>query len=175
MSGTPFLGEIRMGAYQFAPKGWAMCDGQLMSIVQNQALFAILGTMYGGDGRTTFGLPNLQGRVLTHFGSGAGLTAQVQGQLGGTEGVTLTTAQMPAHSHPLVGRNGAGTTTSPVGNLWANSGAGVKNYSSTAVPAVQMGAGAVQATGGSQPHNNMQPSLVMNYIIALTGIFPSRS
>lgn len=169
----PFIGEIRMFAGNFAPQGWALCNGQLLSISQNTALFSLLGTMYGGDGRVTFGLPNLQGRIPLHFGQGPGLTYRDEGEMGGTETVTLTTAEMPMHSHSVNGNQGPGDNPSPAGRYWAASSRRDTAYAPSANVAMQ--AQAIDPAGGSQPHNNMQPYLVVSYIIALTGIFPPRS
>lgn len=165
----PMLGEIRMFAGNFAPRSWALCDGQLLPINQNQALFSILGTTYGGDGRTTFGLPDLRGRVPVHPGNGPGLSNYNLGQKAGVENVTLTSAQMPSHDHSLVaGSNDS--QKSPSGGLLANRG----EYSSNS-PGATMGSSAIQNTGGSQSHTNIQPYQCVNFIIALQGVFPSRS
>jgi len=163
---TPYIAEIRTISFNFPPKGWAFCNGQLLPINQNQALFSILGTTYGGDGRTTFGLPNLQGRTPLHFGNGITL-----GQLGGEAAHTLIISELPAHTHVPVGNSGAATLDDPTGQLWANGG--FQNYASS--PNVSMSPTAISNTGGSQPHNNLQPYLVLNFIIALQGIFPSQN
>jgi len=163
----PFLGEIRPFAFGFPPKGWASCDGQLLPIAQNTALFSLLGTMYGGDGRTTFALPDLRGRAGMHVNS-----AHTQGERGGQESVTLTTAQIPPHSHTANCSNVAGTQTSPAGKFWAQDSGGNVVFSSTG--GATMAATAAGNVGGA-PHPNMQPYLVVNYCIALQGIFPSRS
>ena len=169
----PFIGEIRMVGFNFAPTGWALCNGQLMSIAQNQALFALLGTTYGGDGVQTFALPDLRGRVPMHFGQGPGLTPRTQGEKSGSETVTLLQNQMPAHNHLLNAAGNAGNTTSPQNALPAASGDGSTPYS-TANPDTTMNPLATGITGGSQPHENMPPYLVVNFIISLNGIFPSR-
>ncbi len=169
MSLDPFLGEIRIVAFNFAPRGWALCDGQLLSINQNQALFALLGTTYGGDGRTHFALPDFRGRAPMHVSAEFS-----QGLKIGAETHTLSVAEMPQHSHMLSGVQAAATVPKPDKallaqapvNVYASSGAG----GNTA-----MNAQSVSNTGGNLPHNNMQPFLVMNYIIALQGLFPSRS
>ena len=169
----PFLGEIKIISWNFAPKGWAFCNGQLLPINQNQALFSILGTTYGGNGQTTFGLPDFQGRSPYHVGSTLSL-----GQKGGEEAHTLTTSEMPAHNHFPMASTAAGNTVFPAAgspvvqhNTWATSS--VNPYASTSNGA--MLPGAVSNTGGSQPHANLQPYLVVNFIIALQGIFPSRN
>ncbi len=172
----PFIAEIRIFAGNFAPRSWAFCNGQLLPIAQNTALFSLIGTTYGGDGRTTTALPNMQGRAPMHPGRGPGLTSRRLGQIAGTETVTLTEAQMPNHSH---GFNADGSTGGPLGG-GANAstpvdkflGASVK-YSSNTSSNVDMHN--VSVTGGSQAHNNLQPLIVINYIIALQGLYPSRS
>ncbi|MDE2388454.1 MAG: phage tail protein [Betaproteobacteria bacterium] len=164
----PFLGEIRPFSFGFAPKGWASCDGQLLPIAQNTALFSLLGTMYGGDGITTFALPDLRGRTGMHVNS-----AHTQGERVGQENVTLTTAQIPPHSHTANCSNAAGTQTSPAGKFWAQDSNGNVVFSSAG--GATLAATAIGSAGGSQPHPNMQPYLVVNYCIALQGIFPSRS
>lgn len=169
-----FLGEIRMFAGNFAPTGWAFCQGQLLPIAQNQALFALLGTTYGGDGRTTFALPDLRGRVPVGFGQGPGLSYKDLGQQFGTETVTLTTAQMPAHSHTVNAVNSEGNQNLPTNSLPANTKTLDKEYSDAASNTT-MKSGMIGITGSSQPVNISQPSLGVNFIIALQGIFPSRN
>jgi microcystin-dependent protein len=168
----PFLGEIRMFGGNFAPQGWALCNGQLLPISQNTALFAILGTTFGGDGRTNFALPNLQGRAPLHWGQGAGLSAYALGQSGGSENVTLSVSQMPAHNH-LVGCDAGdnGSTSHPNGQLPASTG-GPAIYHAN--PDATMHQAMIQSAGGGQPHTNIQPYLCVTFIIALQGIFPSR-
>jgi microcystin-dependent protein len=168
--GSPFVGEIRLAGFNFAPEGWAFCAGQLMSIAENPALFQLLGTTYGGDGQTTFGLPDLRGRVPIHLGSGF-----VQGQLAGTESVTLTSQQIPVHVHSSTACSSkAGTSGTPTANsIWAVSAKG-QLYNNLA-PSVNMAANALGPTGSNQPHENRQPSLAINYIISLFGIFPSQN
>jgi microcystin-dependent protein len=169
----PFIAEIRMFAGNFAPRGWAFCNGQIMSIAQNTALFSLLGTTYGGDGRTTFALPNLQGRAPLQPGQGNGLSSYVLGETGGVETVTLLASEMPVHSHVLQ----AATTVSasdPTNKVLGKPRATNTIYTN-AVPSVNVNPQAVAIGGGNLPHNNMQPYLVVNYIIALQGIFPPRS
>ncbi|HWQ11950.1 MAG TPA: tail fiber protein [Roseiflexaceae bacterium] len=169
----PFVAEIRIFPFNFAPTGWAWCDGQLMPISQNTALFALLGTTYGGDGRSTFALPNLQGRAPMHPGQGPGLSLHDLGETGGSETVTLTEPEIPAHSHALRASPDDGDLTAPAPDRsLARSGGGFA-YQSTA--SVALGAQALTLAGGSQPHNNMQPYLTLYFCIALQGIFPPRS
>jgi len=162
----PYLGQITMVAFNFAPKGYALCNGQLLPINQNQALFSLLGTTYGGNGTTTFALPNLQGATPLHQGSGF-----VLGQVGGEATHTLTQSEMASHTHQLKGDPAAATAPSPSGNVWAASTA--SPYGST--PSTAMNLAAIGDAGGSQPHDNFQPYLVINFVIALQGIFPSRN
>ena len=177
----PFLGQISMFGGNFAPRGWALCDGQLLAIAQNQALFSLLGTTYGGDGRTTFALPDLRGRVPMHPGNGPGLTPRSLGQKGGTESVTLTTQEMPSHNHAASGtvqaKNGQPDESNPGGTVPASLSRGIEGYAET--PNTTMKDGGVNVTvgnnGGSQAHTNLQPFNCVNYIIALEGIYPSRS
>jgi microcystin-dependent protein len=172
----PFLGEIRMVGFTFPPKGWALCNGQSMSISQNQALFSLLGTTYGGDGITTFALPNLQGRVPLHQGSLTGGGTYTLGQFAGVESVTLSATQMPSHTHGVNGSGAGGTQASPVGGYPAVESTGTSlDYISSPTNLGAMNAGMIQDTGGGQPHENRQPFLCVNFIIALTGVFPSRS
>jgi microcystin-dependent protein len=163
--GTPYLGEIRIFSFNFAPKGWAMCNGQAMAINQNQALFSILGTTYGGNGTTTFNLPNLQGRMPVHAGNGINL-----GQFGGEAAHTLTIAELPAHTHQALGSSTPANLGNPTGNLWA---AGNAAYNPT--PNTTMNPACIPNAGGSQPHDNMSPYLVLTICIALQGIFPSQN
>ena len=163
----PYLGEVKIISWNFPPKGWAFCNGQLLPINQNQALFSILGTTYGGDGRVNFALPNLQGRMPVHVGSGITL-----GELGGETAHTLNISEMPAHSHAPVGSNtNPPTSPSAAGNLWSANNA--KPFTPT--PTVAMNPAGILPAGGSQPHENMSPYLVLNFIIALQGIFPSQN
>lgn len=168
---TPFIGEIRMFAGSFAPAGWALCQGQLMPISENDALFVLLGTMYGGDGQETFGIPDLQGRTPIHNGQGPGISQNYQqGEKAGVESVTLSTQQIPSHTHPLICSSGGATDPSPQGNVLAEQLA-VSAYQSQPAAAA-MAAQSIGGTGGSQPHENIQPYLCINYIISLFGIFP---
>lgn len=164
----PFIGEIKIISWNFPPKGWAFCNGQLLPINQNQALFSILGTTYGGDGRQTFGLPNLQGRMPVHVGDGI-----VLGELGGETAHTLNISELPAHTHVPTGSSTLPPTApGAAGNLWsANSN---KPFTSNN-PNVAMNPACILPAGGSQPHDNMSPYLVLNFIVALVGIFPSQN
>lgn len=175
----PFLGEIIMFGGNFAPRGWAFCDGQLLPISSNSALFSILGTIYGGDGRTTFALPDMRGRVAIHAGSGPGLTPHNLGSKGGEETHTLTVPEMPSHNHTATmhAENAVGTQQNPKDNMLGATPNGPIYAPITAGNDKAMGAGSVIVAnaGGGQRHNNMQPFLTINYIIALMGAFPSRS
>jgi microcystin-dependent protein len=163
---TPFLGEIRIVAFNFAPRGWAFCNGQLLPINQNQALFSLLGTTYGGNGQTTFALPDLRGRVPFHVGNGF-----TQGQQGGEENHTLAIGELPAHTHPATGSSASANAVAPSGNLWGSLSSG--GYAQA--PDTTLNPASIAGVGGGQPHNNMAPYLVLNFAIALQGIFPSRS
>lgn len=171
----PFVAEIRAVPFNFAPSGWALCNGQILSISQNTALFSLLGTNFGGDGKTNFGLPNLQGRAPLSFGNGAGLTPRVIGELGGETAVTLLTAQIPAHLHTA--QNAAASTAAVPGpsTVFGGGGRGKEPACAPAGAAATMSSVAIGMTGGNQPHNNMPPYLTLNFIIALQGIYPSRS
>ena len=173
----PFLGEIRMFGGNFAPKNWAVCDGQLLSISQNTALYSLFGTIYGGDGRTTFGLPDLRGSSPMFWGSGLGLSTYTIGEKAGTPTVTLTSAQLPAHQHLLSGGEVSDFGPPPVptaaNNLPGGDGGGINNFfSSVPTPRVPMGLSAL--TGGTQAHNNMMPYLCVIFIVALQGVYPPR-
>lgn len=169
-----FVGEIRLVGFNFAPTGWAQCNGQLLPISQNTALFSLLGTMYGGDGKTTFALPNLQGNAPMHRGQGPGLSDRVQGEVGGESAVTLLTTEMPAHAHQASGVAGSGQT-SPQNNVWGQlPGRTAPPLYSSSNPDVTMNPLALGVAGSSFPHNNLQPYLVLNFIIAMQGIFPPR-
>ena len=169
----PFLSEIKIVSFNFPPKGWALCNGQSLPIIQNQALFSLLGTTYGGNGQTTFNLPNLRGRVPIHEGNGHSL-----GEAAGSTAVTINIQQLTTHTHPLsanmavVSNTLNATLGAPNGNNWANTG---KTQWSTSQPNAVMNPQAVSNVGGSQPHTNMMPYLVLNFIIALQGIFPSQN
>lgn len=174
---SPFVAEIRIFACNFAPTGWAQCNGQLLPLSQNTALFSLLGTFYGGDGKSTFALPNLQGSAAMHQGQGQGLSQRFLGEQSGTTSVTLLTSEMPAHAHTF-GRalNANGGSQTPTGSVWAQAPAGrgtAANYATPATGAVNPNCMAV--TGGSLPHNNLQPYLVLNFCIALQGVFPPRN
>ena len=170
----PFIGEIRMFAGNFAPRGWAFCDGQLLAVSQNDALFSLLGTIYGGDGRTTFGLPDMRGRIPVHAGSGPGLSPRRLGAKGGAENVTLTVNQLPSHTHePIKGISDIADATEPVGKLAAQ-GTSVRLFSTAAGTAADLSSSAVPNVGGSRSHSNLMPFLCVNFIVALFGIYPSR-
>lgn len=171
----PFVGEIRLFALNFAPKGWALCNGQILSIQSNAALYSILGVTYGGDGRTTFGLPNLQGRVPVHVGTSDEFGYTVNwGESAGEGSHTLTMQEMPAHTHTVSASSQKATESSPSGNVWA---ARENSYATAdaSLPDYSLHSAALSVNGGSQPHENRQPYVVLNFCIALTGIFPSRS
>jgi len=163
----PYVGEIRMFGGSFAPAGWMFCEGQLLPISENETLFQLIGTTYGGDGESTFALPDLRGRVPLHQGSGF-----ILAETGGVESVTLTVNQIPAHSHALLATSGAASSKSPVGSVGA---AAQGDLYTTTFTAATMAATAIAPVGGSQPHNNMQPYLCVSFIISLFGIFPSPS
>ena len=170
----PFVAEIRIVPFNFPPKGWAFCDGQLLPLSQNTALFSLLGTTYGGDGKSTFALPNLQGCSAMHPGQGQGLSERFLGEMGGSETVTLLVSEMPAHTHTVNALTALSTTTTPTsgtalgrsvnGNAYADTASGTQTFAPESLP----------PAGGSLPHNNLQPYLTLNYIIALQGVFPAR-
>jgi len=180
---TPFLGQISMMTFNFPPKGWAFCNGQLLPISQNQALFALLGTFYGGDGRSNFGLPNLQGQVPIHMGQGSGLSSYALGQTGGQAAVTIGATTMPEHSHTFNATTTSATApaiaddllpatpTIANGSLYAVS----QPSPNPALVAQQLAAASCGPTGGSQPHSNLMPSLTISFVIALQGVFPSQN
>src|SRR5712691_11277006 len=174
---NPFVAEIRIFSGNFAPKGWALCDGQLMPISQNTALFSLLGTTYGGDGKSNFAIPNLQGCAPMQAGQGPGLSLRDLGETGGEQTVTLLETEMPAHSHSVRCVSGGDAENSPSNAVWAGGGRGSPPLYTPSVPAnnVQMNPFATSITGGNLPHNNMPPYLSLNFCIALQGIFPPRS
>lgn len=167
---TPYVGEIRLFAGSFAPLGWMFCQGQMLSIAEHEVLFQLIGTTYGGDGQNTFALPDLRGRVPLHQGQGPGLSPRNIGEMAGVETVTLTPAQLPAHSHVLQASAATATVTTPGGALLAPTA--VASYDNGAA-STAMAAAAVGTAGGNQPHENMAPTLAISYIISLFGIFPS--
>lgn len=169
----PFLGEIRMAGFNFAPRGWGFCNGAILSIAQNSALFALLGTTYGGDGITTFALPNLMGRLPLNQGQGPGLSPRTIGEMGGVEQVTLTSQQLPNHTHTLAAASAGTRTSSAGGNLLASGEADI--YARGAGQPVALSPDQLSPAGGSQPHTNLQPALAVNFFIAFEGIFPSRN
>lgn len=173
----PFVAEIKMFGCNFAPRGWAQCNGQLLPISQNTALFSLLGTQYGGDGKSTFALPNLQGSIALSQGQGPGLTQRYMGEASGTPNVTLLNTEMPQHTHVASGKT-AGTVADPGGQVWGNPGTQrpVPNFFANALGStVLMSPAALSIAGGSQPHNNLMPYQVVNFCIALQGVFPARN
>jgi microcystin-dependent protein len=170
----PYIGEIRMFTGNFAPLNWAFCDGSIIAIVQNTALFSLIGTTYGGDGVQTFALPDLRGRAPIHQGTGAGLTPRVCGQAFGSENVTLLPGQLPTHTHTAQGSAG-GNAVTPKSNFWSTDPEGNTAPYASGPPNAQMNAVAVGVTGNSQSHPNMSPFLAVSYIISLFGIYPSQS
>lgn len=171
----PYIGEIRMFAGNYAPLGWALCDGTVMSISENESLFTLIGTTYGGDGQSTFALPDMRGRLPLHQGAGPGLTTRVMGQAFGSEAVTLLETQMPSHTHTLVASTADATASVPTGAVPAGQPGDTLYLPSPTVPPVSMSPNALQVTGGSQPHDNTMPFLCVNFIISLFGIFPSQN
>jgi microcystin-dependent protein len=165
----PYIGEIRMVGFNFAPQGWAVCDGSSRPIAEYEALFNLIGTTYGGDGQATFNLPDLRGRLPVHPAA-----AQVIGQSGGQEAVAVSTNDVPAHTHPAAAVTAAGNQSSPVGNVWAATTGGTNLYSSS-VGTATLNPGAVSQAGGNQPHDNLSPYVVLNFIISLFGVFPSQA
>lgn len=173
--GTPYVGEVRLFAGNFSPNGWMDCDGQLLPISEYETLFQLIGTTYGGDGQTTFALPDLRGRAPVHQGAGPGLFNVVLGESGGAESVTLTQAQLPAHTHALVGSAANATATSPAGAVPGTMPEVATSAYGSDAPLTTLSPQGVGSAGGSQPHDNMQPYLAVRYIIALFGIFPSQT
>lgn len=170
----PFVGEIRMFAGNFAPRGWAFCDGQLLAVSQNDALFSLLGTIYGGDGRTTFGLPDMRGRIPIHAGSGPGLSPRRLGAKGGSENETLIVNQLPSHTHAWRASSGVAMQSQPVSHALAQSGGNVYAQNPDAGNITNMSTKAITNVGGSRSHTNLMPFLCINFVIALVGIYPSR-
>ena len=166
--GEPYVGEIRIFAGNFAPAGWRMCDGSLLPIAENEVLFQLIGTTYGGDGQVSFGVPDFRGRAPLHMGSGYAL-----GQMAGSESITLTTAQIPAHEHALAASTAAGNASNPQGHVVAQ-GSQIQLYIEDAQDA-SMSPNAVQSDGGNQSHENRMPSIAINYIISLNGFFPTQN
>jgi microcystin-dependent protein len=173
LDADPWLGEIALVPFNYAPLGWAFCNGQLLAISQNATLFSLIGTTYGGDGISTFGLPDLRGRAPIHQGQGAGLTLRAVGQFAGEESHLLLQSEMPRHGHALMADSGIGSSDNPANATPAKNAGGIPQYSAN--PVTPMNANTVGLTGGGGAHNNMPPFLVMNYIIALVGTFPSRT
>lgn len=173
---NPFVAEIRIFPFNFAPKGWAFCDGQIMPLSQNTALFSLLGTTYGGDGKSNFALPNFQGSAPMHQGQGPGLSLRDLGETGGEETVTLLQTEMPLHPHSANADSGGGSANDPTGNVWAATvigRQGINVYGTAA--GTTMNPLALSVTGGSLPHNNLMPYLVLNFCIALQGVYPPRT
>ena len=172
---NPYVGEIRIFGGNFAPSGWAFCNGAIQAIAQNNTLFTLIGTTYGGDGQSTFALPDLQGRVPVGLGQGTGLTNRIIGEKSGVENVTLTVPQIPAHTHVPLCSTDAGDSISPAGTYWAaNANTSLPQFAA-APNATSMNAAGVANAGGSQPHNNLMPLLTISFIISLFGIFPSQN
>jgi microcystin-dependent protein len=170
----PFVAEIRIYPFNFAPKGWAFCDGQLLPLSQNTALFSLLGTTYGGNGKSNFALPDMQGNAPMHPGQGPGLSLHDLGETGGSETVTLLESEIPLHSHSMMASNSDSNSQSPVANLLAGGVGGIAFYGAPP-PQVQLSPNALTPAGGGQPHNNMMPYLTLNFCIALQGVFPPRT
>ncbi len=171
----PFVAEIRIFPFNFAPKGWAWCDGQILPLSQNTALFSLLGTTYGGDGKSNFALPDLQGRAPMHPGQGPGLSLHDLGETGGSETVSLLESEIPAHSHALMSLGAPGNRTNPIGNVLARPATGLAYVPPAGAPIVSMAPEALAPAGGDQPHNNMQPYLTFYFCIALQGVYPPRT
>lgn len=169
---NPYVGQIDCVGFNFAPQGWLRCDGQLLPIAENETLFVLIGTTYGGDGQATFALPDLRGRVNIHQGTGPGLTQKTLGETGGAEAVTLTLQQIPAHNHSLNVKSNPGTSANPSANILSQNADGVRTYSASSN--ALLNSGTIGNSGGSQPHNNMDPFLTLNWIISLFGVFPNQ-
>ena len=172
MSTEPYIGQISMAGFNFPPRGWALCNGQLLSIAQNTALYSLLGTAFGGNGQTTFGLPDLRGRVPVHQGQGPGLSPRSMGEIAGEQSHTLITSEMPMHNHLVNVTSGDSTAKTPSGNV---PGGTASPIYAAAPNGNTMNPQTLSIAGGSQPHNNMQPYTCINFIIAMEGIFPSRN
>ncbi|KPV51345.1 phage tail protein [Kouleothrix aurantiaca] len=173
----PFIGEIRIVGFNFAPRGWAFCDGQIMSIAQNTALFALLGTTYGGNGTTNFALPDLRDRGAMNMGSGPGLTPRSEGENGGAASITLITTELAGHSHIAKASGNLGESADPTNAVWSQTGtprSQIPMYTTALGAGSAMNIGAITPAGQSNPHNNMQPCLTLNFVIALQGVFPQR-
>jgi microcystin-dependent protein len=170
----PFVAEIRIFPFNFAPKGWAFCDGQILPLSQNTALFSLLGTTYGGDGKSNFALPDMQGNAPMHPGQGPGLSLHDLGESGGSDTVTLLESEMPAHSHNWMTSNQDGTDQSPVNEMFAGGVGGIAMYAAPA-SITQLAPNALPPAGGNQPHNNLMPYLTLTFCIALQGVFPPRT
>jgi microcystin-dependent protein len=171
----PYVGEIRMFGGNFAPQGWSFCNGSLIAISQNDTLFNLIGTTYGGDGQNTFALPDLQGRVPVHVGQGQGLSSYVLGQKAGFETITLITAQLPAHSHVAAGSSTGNPASNPSNAVWGNNAITNKSFGAGTSVDGNLNTSSLQMTGGSQPHDNMLPFLAISFIISLFGIYPTQS
>lgn len=171
----PFVAEIRIFPFNFAPKGWAFCDGQILPLSQNTALFSLLGTTYGGDGKSNFALPNMQGNAPMHPGQGPGLSLHDLGETGGSDTVTLLESEIPSHSHSLMAGATSSTKSDPQGNSLTRIGSGATPYKAAGSAQVVMASQSLAPAGGDQPHNNMQPYLTLNFCIALQGVFPPRT
>jgi microcystin-dependent protein len=170
----PFVAEIRIFGFNFAPTGWAQCNGQLLPLSQNTALFSLLGTTYGGDGKSTFALPNLEGNAPMHAGQGQGLTERFLGEQGGVDFVTLLVSEMPLHNHNILANAAPATFNAPASDRALSRSSGGNAYKASVSPDSQMAFQGLTPTGGSLPHNNIQPSLTLNICIALQGVFPAR-
>lgn len=171
----PFVAEIRIFPFNFAPKGWAFCSGQILPLSQNTALFSLLGTTYGGNGQSNFALPNLDGRAPMHPGQGPGLSLHDLGEMGGSETVSLLISEIPGHNHALKANTTAATKSTPAGNSLSRVSGATPFATPPATPTVNLAAQSISPAGGGQPHNNMQPYLTLNFCIALQGVYPPRT
>jgi microcystin-dependent protein len=172
---NPFVAEIRIFPFNFAPKGWAFCDGQILPLSQNTALFSLLGTTYGGDGKSNFALPNMQGNAPMHPGQGPGLSLHDLGETGGSDTVTLLESEIPSHSHTPMSSTTSAASPTPGPTVMFGKSNGIAAYSSTTTGLVQLNDNAVAPAGGDQPHNNLMPYLTLNFCIALQGVYPPRT